>query len=102
MADQKLTLEQVADAADQIYQHHMHAAFYDRQFDGGEFSEPCHSEMADRKVKDLAEANGFTYDQVLDVLNDRANQEAYDWFDLVKGVNWFNSDDKLEPHDIPW
>jgi hypothetical protein len=53
-----------------IYSSHEEAARYDAVFDAGEFSGPAHASAADREVKALAKANGFTLDDVWREIND--------------------------------
>lgn len=51
------------------------AAEQDAGFDAGEFSGPACAEAADRKIAELAESNGFTFDQVMEELTILSNEE---------------------------
>jgi hypothetical protein len=61
------TLREVALEAIGIYNAHNEAAGFDAGFDAGEISGSAHARAPDREVQRLAEANGFTLDQVLAV-----------------------------------
>lgn len=74
--DGNLTLAEVASAAEKILSDHSEAEDYDAGFDAGEFSGPAHDKMAEEEISALAERNGFTLEQVLGELNQRANVET--------------------------
>ena len=61
-----MTLHEVALKAIKIYSAHEEAAGFDSGFDGGEFSGPAHSRMADDEVENLAISNGFSIEEVDD------------------------------------
>lgn len=44
---------------------HEEGADMDAGFDAGEFSGPAHAEAEAKEILELAEANGYTYDQVM-------------------------------------
>jgi hypothetical protein len=58
------TLREVAIEANNILTAWDEAADMDATFDGGEFSGPAADRAAEREITALAEANGFTYEQV--------------------------------------
>ena len=69
------TLREVAIEADKIMAPHNEGAAMDAGFDGGEFSGPAHGRMEEREITELAEANGFTLDDVFGELHVMAYEE---------------------------
>lgn len=69
------TLRQVAEEAMGVYEAHDNAAGYDAGFDGGEFSNHIHANMADAEVGTLAKSHGYTMDEVMNKVNELCNEE---------------------------
>lgn len=61
-----LSLKEVVEKANEIYNAHEYGAEMDAGFDAGEFSGPAHHRMAEREIESIAVANGFTLEQVVD------------------------------------
>lgn len=74
----KLTLAEVTDKAVEIMVSHCELAEMDAGFDGGEFSGPAHGRMGEKEITDLAEANGFTLEDVYGEISDRSNLAELD------------------------
>jgi hypothetical protein len=68
------TLREVAEEAIGIYAARGEAAGFDAGFDAGEMSGPAHARAAEREVRRLAEAKGFTLDQVLAAVDALGNE----------------------------
>ena len=71
----RISLEQCAEFAQQIMDEHTIGAEADAGFDGGEFSGPAHHEMETRAITQLAERNGYTYDEVMTQIMRAAHDE---------------------------
>lgn len=77
-----LSLKCLADEAEKIIESHEQGAGADAGFDAGEFSGPAHSRMEQEEIRALAEANEFTYDDVMGEIFRRSNEPAPDIMDL--------------------
>lgn len=70
-----MTLQEVAGKAIEVMEKHALAADMDAGFDAGEFSGPAHDQMEQREITALAEANGFTFDEVMNEVTRMGNEE---------------------------
>jgi hypothetical protein len=59
-----LSLRDCAWKALDIYNQHENAAEIDMIFGAGPWASESHARLADREIKALAEANGFTFEEV--------------------------------------
>lgn len=64
-----MDIKEVAAQAGKIFEAHAEGAHADAGFDAGEFSGPAHSEMEHKEVSALAEAHGFTFEDVMSELH---------------------------------
>lgn len=72
------TIREVALEAIKIIGQHDEGAAMDSGFDGGEFSGPAHARQEEKEITDLAEANGFEFDQVMDEVMRISNEEYHE------------------------
>lgn len=61
---------EIVERAILIYSESEESAEADAGFDAGEWSGPSHARKADEKIAVLAEANGYTFDDLLGAIND--------------------------------
>ena len=59
-----MTLKDAAVKALEIAEKHNEGAEMDSAFDAGEFSGPAHDRQMESEIRQLAEANGFTFEEV--------------------------------------
>ncbi len=79
-----MTNQELMQKAYEIIEQSEMAADADAGFDAGEFSGPAHGKMLEQKLTELAKQNYFTYETLMQMLNDAEHQDQENTFENMK------------------
>lgn len=73
IAAERPSIAQIVDQAIEIWNSYAIAAEADAGFDGGEFSGPANEDAEERALRQLAEKNGYSFEDLQTAMMERMN-----------------------------